>query len=190
MLRAFIAIEIPTEIKQQINVQTAALRQKLGSSVRWVSAENAHLTLKFLGDIPPIAIDSLTCMLKEKAEQTPPFDIAVVGLGAFPNLRQPRVIWVGLNAPATLTKLQKTLDAAVTDPELPPEKQAFSPHLTIGHVRQPLSDAEKRAIPEALQNTQIGCLGNFTVQSIGLFQSELKPAGPIYTCLSTVQLGG
>lgn len=191
LLRAFIAIEIPTEIKQQIIAQTADLRQKLGRSVRWVTAENAHLTLKFLGDIPPIAIDSLTCMLKEKAEQTPPFDIAVVGLGAFPNLRHPRVIWIGLNAPATLTKLQKTLDAATTNPEHhDPEKQAFSPHLTIGRVRQPLSDAEKRSIPDALQNIQIGCLGNFTVQSISLFQSELKPAGPIYTCLSTVQLGG
>jgi 2'-5' RNA ligase len=190
VLRAFIAIEIPTEIKQQMIAQTADLRQKLGRSVRWVTAENTHLTLKFLGDIPPIAIDSLTRMLKEKAEQTPPFEIAVVGLGAFPNLHHPRVIWVGLNAPATLTELQKTLDAATTHPEHSPDKLAFSPHLTIGRVRQPLSDAEKHSLPEALQNTQIGWLGNFTVQSISLFQSELKSAGPIYTCLSTVQLGG
>ena len=137
-----------------------------------------------------MAIDSLTRILKEKAEQTPPFEVAVVGLGAFPNLRHPRVIWIGLNAPATLTTLQKTVDAATTNPEHSFEKQAFSPHLTIGRVRQPLSDAEKHSIPDTLQNMQIGCMGSFTVQSISMFQSELKPAGPIYTCLSTVQLGG
>lgn len=75
LLRAFIAIEIPTEINQQIIAQTADLRQKLGRSVRWVTPENIHLTLKFLGDIPPIAINSLTCMLKKKLNKLRPLKL-------------------------------------------------------------------------------------------------------------------
>ena len=190
LLRAFIAIEIPQEIKRQIAGQTAELRRMIGRSVRWVMPENIHLTLKFLGDISPTNIDLLAQALKTEVGQHLPFEIDVDGLGAFPNVRRPRVIWIGLNAPADLTRLQHHLETATARLGYVSDDKPFSPHLTIGRIREQLSSDETQSLRNALENTKVGALGKFAVKSVHLFQSELKPAGPIYTCISTAALGG
>lgn len=190
LLRAFIAIEIPEEIKKQIASQTAGLRQMLGRSVRWVNPENIHLTLKFLGDISPANIDSLTRALKTEFRQFLPFEISVDNLGAFPNLHRPRIIWIGLNAPADLARLQHQLEAATTRLGYAGDDKPFSPHLTIGRIREKLSTDETQALRSALENARVGPLGQFAVKSVNLFQSELKAGGPVYTCISTAVLGG
>ena len=190
LLRAFIAIEIPKEIKKQIASQTARLRQIVGRSVRWVSPENIHLTLKFLGDISSTNIDLLSQALNTEAGQYPPFEIDVTGLGAFPNLRRPRVIWLGLNAPADLARLQHNLETATARLGYASDDKPFSPHLTIGRTRERLAADEVQALSGALENVRVGLLGKFAVENVHLFRSELKPGGPVYTCLSTAVLGG
>jgi len=190
LLRAFIAIEIPEEIKTQIGSQTAGLRQMVGRSVRWVSLENIHLTLKFLGDISPANIEFLTQALKTEVSQYLSFEINMDHLGAFPNLRRPRVIWIGLDAPADLARLHHSLETAAARLGYASDDKPFSPHLTIGRIRDRLSAQEAQSLREALENTKIGSLGKFVVKSVNLFQSELKPAGPVYTCISTAALGG
>jgi 2'-5' RNA ligase len=190
LLRAFIAIEIPEEIKKQIAGQTVELRRMVGRSVRWVTPENIHLTLKFLGDISSTNIDFLAQALKTEVGQYLPFEIDIHGLGAFPNMRRPRIIWIGLNAPADLTRLQHNLETAAAHLGYVSDEKPFSPHLTIGRIREQLSSDETQSLRRALENARVGVLGKFAVKSVHLFQSELKPGGPVYTCLSTALLGG
>lgn len=190
LLRAFIAIEIPEEIKKQITSQMAGLRQILGRSVRWVNPEKIHLTLKFLGDISPANIDFLSNALKTELRQFLPFELSADNLGAFPSLRRPRIIWIGLSTPADLTRLHHQLETVTARLGYTSDNKPFSPHLTIGRIREQLSSDETQTLRSALENSRVGPLGKFGVQSVHIFQSELKPGGPVYTCLSTAVLGG
>ena len=190
LLRTFIAIEIPNEIKKQIISQTVGLRQKAARSVRWGAPENIHITLKFLGEISPAQVDLLLPMLKSEAAKYAPFEMTVDELGAFPNVRRPRIIWLGLNAPSALMNLQQSLESAVTRLGHLPDQRPYSPHLTIGRVREALSGAEMFSLQHALEAAKVNSPGTFIVKSIHLMQSELKAAGPIYTSLSTAALGG
>ncbi len=189
LLRAFIAIEIPNEIKKEIASQTAGLHRVVAHSVRWVAPENIHLTLKFLGEISSTNIDFLAQALKTEASQHAPFEITVGGLGAFPNTRRARVIWVGLEIPPGLDKLRYNIEAAAARLGYPVDDKSFSAHLTIGRVREQISSAEAQALRDALENIKVGILGTFAAKFVHLFRSDLKPGGPVYTCLFTTALG-
>jgi len=190
LLRAFIAIEIPGEIKKEIASQTVGLRQAAGRSVRWAAPENIHLTIKFLGEISSSSIDSLTQTLKTESSQHTPFEITARNLGTFPNLNRARIIWIGLDAPPALGKLQRDIEAAAARLGYPAEDKPFSAHLTIGRVREQISPAEAQSLHSALENAQIGMLGTFTAEFVHLFRSDLKPGGPVYTRLFTAALAG
>src|SRR5512133_4132921 len=112
LLRAFIAVEIPAEIQQNIDRKTTTLRNGIDSLVRWVPPQNMHLTLKFLGDVSPNSLDFLRQMLRNEAENIPAFDIHLTGLGAFPNLKRPRVLYIGIQAPAALDALARGIESA------------------------------------------------------------------------------
>jgi len=190
LLRTFIAIEIPVPIQNAIQRQTATLHKALDSSlVRWVSTHNIHLTLKFLGDVSPANIEMLMQMLIQEAEQQPEFDIHVSGIGSFPTSRRPRVIWVGLHAPAVLETLQRNIDSSAGRLGYAPEERPFSPHLTIGRVRQNLSTASLQKIRNVLEGTQVGDLGSAKIDSVHLFKSDLQPGGSVYTRLFSAPLG-
>jgi 2'-5' RNA ligase len=96
MLRLFIAVEIPAEIQKNVYKETNTLRQGLDSVIRWVPVENMHLTLKFLGDVSPSSVEFLRQMLRNEADAIPCFTIHLTGLGSFPSLRRPRVIYIGI----------------------------------------------------------------------------------------------
>jgi 2'-5' RNA ligase len=187
-LRTFIAIEIPAEIKKAILQQSADLRRAVGRSVRWVALENIHLTLKFLGEISPANVEMLTQTLIAEASQHTGFEIKVTTLGAFPNPRRPRIIWAGLDAPETLSRLQHGMDAVTARLGYPSEDKPFSPHLTIGRVRDQVSSDEMQTLRTALESAKIGTLGTFTVKDVQLFKSDLQPGGSIYTRLFTTPL--
>jgi len=191
LLRSFIAVEIPHEIQQAIHQSTANLRKGVGSLIRWVAPENMHLTLKFLGDISPASVDILTQMLRAEADSFLCFDIHLKGIGAFPNLKRPRVIYIGIQAPAGLEALQRGIESAShrlgyeSDPN---GGRRFSPHLTIGRVRQGASTSDQQKIRQALENIHIDSLGTARVDSVHLYKSDLKPSGPVYTKLYSVPL--
>lgn len=191
MLRAFIAIEIPTQIQQSIQQQTAVLRQALGSeAVRWVPPQNVHLTIKFLGDVSVSNIELLKQMLVVEAGQLPPFEIAVGGLGCFPNSRRARVIWIGLKTPPAMETLQHAIETASARLGYSSEDRKFSPHLTIGRVSQRATGSELQQIRAGLEGASVGELGSAPVQAVHLFKSDLQPAGAVYTCLFSAPLGG
>jgi len=189
LLRAFLASELPAQIQDAIHQSTAGLRQALGDDlVRWVPARNVHLTLKFLGDISPSSVDLIQQMLLAEASQFPAFEMQVEGLGCYPNPRRARVLWVGLKAPPELASLQRAVEAAAARLGYESEERGFSPHLTIGRVRQNASAADLQKVRGALEATQVPALGTVRVDAIHLFKSELHPQGSIYTRLFSAPL--
>lgn len=189
LLRAFIAIELPKHIQDAVEKQTARLRQTLGKDViRWVPTQNMHLTLKFLGDIATSHIEFLKQLLAREAESHPQFDMQIGGLGSYPTSRRPRVLWAGLHAPADLISLQKSIEAGTTRLGYEQEEHAFSPHLTLGRVRQTTSPAEIQKVRSALDTIQLGNIGTARVDSIHLFKSDRLPSGSIYTKLFSASL--
>lgn len=190
LLRAFIAIAIPPEIKQAISNHTSSLRKESGRAVRWVDVNNIHLTLKFLGEVSVATLDLLTQTLRAECAQTAPFTVSIEGLGCFPNLRHPRVLWIGLVVPPEVTHLQRQVEANATRLGYAPDDKPFSPHLTIGRVREQASSAELQALRNLLERTTVPNLGTFTVNEVHLYKSDLKPEGPIYTRLATARLEG
>lgn len=189
-LRVFVAIEIPEEIKQVIARQTVEMRAAVGRSVRWVVAENNHLTLKFIGAFKPAHLDVFERAVRDVCDRQAPFNITVDGLGCFPNIRSPRVIWIGMKQPApVLEQFQANLEAVSTPLGYPAEARSFSAHLTIGRVRGQITLEELRILQAQLHTFKLGEAGMFVVRSVTLFKSDLQPSGPRYTPLFTAQLG-
>ena len=190
LLRAFIAVELPVELRQQIGDTTAGLRQGIGPLVRWVPVENMHLTLKFLGDIAPSNVEMLSGMVHAETDLFRCFDFHLGGLGSFPNLKRPRVLYIGIQAPAALEALQRGVESAARRLGYESEERSFSPHLTIGRVRQNITATEQQTIRRALEQTKIDSLGTARVDSVHLYKSDLRPSGSVYTRLYSASLKG
>ena len=189
LLRAFIAVDIPTPIRHIIQQKIDRLRTMPGaSSVRWVSANNIHLTLKFLGDIPSTAVDGLTSTLRGVTDSVNAFDLEVGGLASFPSPRRARVLFIGIQAPAGLDALQQGIESACARLGYPPEPRVFSPHLTIGRIKQESSAVEQQKIRSTIADFHIDSLGTARVDSVHLYRSDLRPQGAVYTKLSSVPL--
>ncbi len=189
LLRAFIASELPPALQDSIYTATGELRKSLGDGlIRWVPAHNVHLTLKFLGDVSISSLDLIKQMMSAEASEFAAFDVQVEELGCYPNLRRPRVLWVGLKAPAELASLQRAIEAASARLGYESEERDFSPHLTIGRVRQNASSGDVHKIRTALEGCRVGALGSARVDAIHLFKSELRPEGSIYTKLFSAPL--
>jgi 2'-5' RNA ligase len=188
MLRAFIAVEIPAEIQQKIHRETSNLRKGIDSLVRWVPPQNMHLTLKFLGDVSPNSLEFIRQMLRTEAENVPCFDLHLAGLGAFPNLKRPRVLYVGIQAPAALDTLARGIESASRRLGYEAEERPFSAHLTLGRVRQNVNATEQQQIRRAIEGTQVDLLGTARVDSVHLFKSDLNPGGSVYTRLYSAPL--
>ena len=191
LLRAFIAFEIPPKVQEDIYRVTSNLRRGTGSLIRWVPSENMHLTLKFLGDISPANVEFLTQMIRTEADAYNCFEISLTGLGSFPSSKRPRVIYIGIQAPAELESLQHAIETTTrrlgyaSDPNT---GRSFSPHLTIGRVKQNISAADQQQIRRALEATKIDSLGTARVDSVHLYKSDLKPTGSVYTKLFSAPL--
>ena len=184
MLRSFIAVEIPVEIQNAISHSTASLQRALPKPIiRWVSPQNVHLTLKFLGDVSPANIERLADVLKLEAAAHGMFSMSVGGIGAFPTSRRARVIWIGLEAPPSLVALQHGVEAASARLGYTRENRPFSPHLTIGRVGQNVTAADLQKIRTDLDGTSVGSLGMVNVDAIHIFKSDLQPGGSVYTHL-------
>jgi 2'-5' RNA ligase len=188
-LRTFIAVDIPPTTLQSIQQKVEPLRKAIGnSSVRWVPIHNFHLTLKFLGDISPDNVDVLTHILRTEADSCQQFDMHINGLGSFPNSKRPRVLFIGIQARAGLEALQRGIDSATAKLGYKSESRGFSPHLTIGRVRENISSADQQGIRKALEEIKIDSLGTARVDSVHLYKSELKPTGSVYTKLFSAPL--
>jgi RNA 2',3'-cyclic 3'-phosphodiesterase len=189
LLRVFIAIELPQSIRDSIEKQTARLHQVLGDQIiRWVPSQNMHLTLRFIGEISTTHLEFLKQLTAQEAQSHQQFDLQISGLGAFPTSRRPHILWAGLHAPADLASLQKSIETGVSRLGYESDERPFSPHLTLGRVRQNLDQDGLQMVRSALDTIQLGNIGTTRVDSIHLIKSDLQPSGPIYTKLFSARL--
>jgi len=189
MLRSFVAVEIPAEIRSALAISIAPLQKALPRPlVRWVAPQNIHLTLKFLGDVTPANLERLAEALKAEVVSYETFSMSVGGLGTFPNPRRARLIWIGLEAPAALTVLLHGVEAIAERLGYASEHRPFSPHLTIGRVGQNASGTDLQYLRTALEATTVGTLGTVHVEAVHIFKSDLQPGGSVYTRLTTLPL--
>ena len=176
-MRTFVAIEMPQQVLDALRGLSDRLRAS-GSRVSWVKPENMHLTLRFLGDVDEEHIDRLAAILCEAYKGMIPFAASVRGTGAFPNMRRPSVIWVGVEPfEGGLATVQTAAESAARAIGLPPEDKTFHPHLTLARIK----DArEARPLMDLFACERDFHAGDFTVAGVSLFCSQLTPHGPIY----------
>lgn len=182
VIRAFIAIDLSLDIQHRLDDVLQNYKSQLANiPIRWVAATNIHLTLKFLGDVSLSNLNILTDMIQTEISGHHQFDISVGGSGAFPNIRQPRVIWVGVEAPPALNAIQNGIETTTTRLGYTREERAFSPHLTLGRVSRNATSQDVKAISKVLDVTRVGFLGATCVEKVHLYRSDLQPTGAVYT---------
>lgn len=189
-LRCFIAIELPAEVTAGLADLRAQLeRPSQHYYVKWVRPEAIHLTLKFLGNIQAGRQPDVSRAIERAVEGNPSFHLEVSGLGGFPSLQQPRVLWVGVAGETKqLEALQKKIDNALADLGFPREERPFVPHLTLARVRQGASAGEHKALGELAMPLRQTKTYPLAATSVSVMRSQLSPRGTIYTCLSRAEL--
>ena len=189
MLRSFLAVEIPPQVQDALADSISPLKKALPKPlIRWVASRNVHLTLKFLGDVSPDQLEQLAEALKIEVAACEPFIMSIGGLGAFPNARRARILWIGLDAPPALMPLLHSVEVISTRLGYASEDRPFSPHLTIGRVGQNISGTDMQLIRAAIEATPIDVIGKVLVEAVHIFKSELQPSGPVYSRLFSLPL--
>ena len=180
IIRTFIAIELPEKIIYTIRKVQEEIKS-YGLKIRWVRPENIHLTLKFLGDIQAADTENVARAVSETATGYPPISLAVKGIGVFPGIKKPRVLWLGISKQLDLlTALQKTLDEKLEAMGFPKEKRPFRGHLTLGRIK---SKIDPKTLHDVLKEFTQFESERFFADRIILYKSDLKPKGAVYTKL-------
>lgn len=191
-IRSFIAIELSDEARSALaEVQNRLKNIAPAQTVRWIAPESLHLTLHFLGDVPANSVEKISGLLTEAASVCPPLTLTLNGMGCFPNTRRPRIVWIGVTGQIErLIKLYQDLGNRLKVIGFTPEARPYSPHLTIGRVRDNLPPPQLAQLGQVLEREQarVGKLSLLPATEISLMQSELKPTGPVYTPLARVKL--
>ena len=188
MIRAFLALDPPEEILREIGRVQERLKRLIHGDVRWVRPESIHLTLKFFGDIRDGEVETISTVAGRAAADVGPFELAIGGAGVFPDMKRPRVIWLGMNGDTErLTIFQNGLERALREIGFPGEERPFRPHLTLGRIRSPKGLG---GLAEALKQAEKDADARFTVSGLCLFKSELTPQGAIYTRLAVYPFAG
>jgi 2'-5' RNA ligase len=187
-IRSFIAIELPTELKQALSRLENQLKSGNQPWVKWVKPDSIHLTLKFLGNIAVATTAAITRAIEESAHGIKPFRLTVRELGVFPNLKRVQVAWVGISGEIDeLTRLQKRLESKLTPLGFTPESRPFTPHLTLARLSERASADERQGFGKLIAGTKFAA-GDIEVKDISLMKSQLTRAGAIYTRISQVRL--
>jgi RNA 2',3'-cyclic 3'-phosphodiesterase len=189
-IRTFIAIKLDDRLCTMLDAIAEDLQDRMPArAVRWTDARKIHLTLKFLGDVAPSQIDPIEAALRVAAGQIAPFTFELTGAGCFPNNSRPRVVWVGVSEPShTLDALQRVVESELRNLGFEAERRPFSPHLTLGRVRNDVSPHALREIGQIVESTLIGSIGRQRVGAVHLFKSDLRPQGALYTPLAEAPL--
>jgi 2'-5' RNA ligase len=190
-IRSFIAIELPDAVKASLSSLKDRLRPAEHPYVKWVGPEGIHLTLKFLGNIAQDRVPLIIEAIAPGAQGISPFQLQIGGLGAFPNLQRPQVIWVAIKGEVEkLAMLQTGIEQALVPLGFAPESRSFTPHLTLGRLRQRVSPGERRSIGELMMATEFESGPAMEVKEISLMRSKLTPSGAIYSRLASIELKG
>lgn len=189
VIRTFIAVDLPPNVLDALGQISAQLQSKLlDTPVRWVNFEKMHLTLKFLGDVSTENIGMVERILTSEAAKRPVLEIGIGGIGAFPKMRHPRVIWIGVEAPPEMFDLRRGIEDGVARLGYNYDKYEFTPHLTLGRISRKASATDVRAVGNVLHDFQVGFIGVARIDAVHLYRSDLRPEGAKYTRLFSAEL--
>jgi 2'-5' RNA ligase len=184
-MRTFIAIDLDPEIKKTLSLLVDEL-DKGHKNIKWVKPEGMHLTLKFLGEIGREKITEIENILKTISKKYRPFLMKFKGTGCFPpGMKNPRVLWVGIEEEEALTALQAQLEEELEKLGFPRERRQFHAHLTLGRVKNLFNLKETLSLLEKYRDRNFG---EMKAEKISFIQSTLKPTGAEYSTLSEFKL--
>ena len=187
MIRAFVAIDLPENIRASLAEAQTRLKQSR-AKVAWTKVENLHLTLQFLGRIPESQAGEIGAALVPIADRHAPMDVTVAGVGMFPDALKPRVLWLGCDdVGGKLKALANDVRQTMTVLGFKPDEHDFTAHLTLGRVKMPRPDA---ALTQAVDSIKKDAFGTLRVAAIHFYKSQLHPDGSVYTKLSSHALKG
>jgi 2'-5' RNA ligase len=182
-IRSFIAVDLSAPVRaalQRLRDQFAQLK----CDIRWVRVEGVHVTLKFLGWVGPARLEPIHTTLAAAVADQPALRVRARGLGAFPNLRRPRVLWVGLEGEG-LAELATCVDEAMRRLDFEPERRGFTPHITLGRVNGTRGWSRVEELFKAHLSDDFG---ECVVDAVTIYRSTLRPDGAVYTPLWTIPL--
>lgn len=183
MIRAFIAANLAISVVEEMAKVQSVLRKAQGD-IRWVRPEGLHLTFKFLGNMHEAKVEPILHVLQETLKTQAALRIRTYGLGAFPTLKRPRVLWTRLSGEG-LSELGERIESALIPLGFPADGRAFRPHITLGRLRSQRGwDRVLAEIKEHLQQD----FSESSIDTLTLYQSDLQPSGAIYTPLGSAAL--
>lgn len=185
-IRSFISLEFSEKIKQAV----CQLQERLitsGGDVKWVKMAGLHLTLKFLGQIPVTKLPAITGALEPIVARSCPLRVKIRGVGVFPDMKTPRIIWLGVEGGEPLKRLQADVEAAINGLSFEPETRSFKPHLTIGRVR---SGKRRQMLIQSLGKEAAWEAGDYEFPELFIMKSDLQPSGAVYTPLWSKAFSG
>lgn len=184
-MRLFVAVDLPSATRDGLYADVAPLRAAT-DAVKWVAAPLLHLTVKFLGEREPALVEDLEDVLSRVASRHGPMRVATTDVGAFPNFRRPRVVWIGMRGEGPLLALARDVDQALVSLGIEPERRPFQAHLTIGRVKRDLAVAEAVGLTKAAGGARPR--REFTIERVDLMRSELGPGGSRYSVVASAPL--
>ena len=190
-IRAFIAVELPSQTRDMIAGVARHLASRVDGGVRWSKPESLHLTLRFLGNIDVESVPAVSDVVSRCAAGARPFEVELGRIGGFERLRAMRVIWMSVAGElGPLTELQRAVEGELELLGFARERRAFRPHVTLGRVRDGAPVPQRRAVAEALARAAVEEGAMLPVERIALIRSVLTPGGSEYTRLRSARLGG
>ncbi len=185
-MRLFIAVDLEERAKGVLRRLQESL-SRFDRVVRWVTRDQMHLTLVFLGEVPDSKVPAVCSAVERAAGAVGPFEMTVAGSGCFPPRGRVRVVWAGIEEPTgALSRLQSACAGELEAEGYPQESRPFSPHLTLGRVKQDTSDGKLRDVVVALTVESM-------IQPVGalrVVQSTLTPHGARYSTVAEYPLRG
>lgn len=177
-MRLFIAALLPDEIRARMDEYIGALKSRC-EGVKWEQKEKLHVTLKFLGSVDDSNVPEITSVISGIVRNYSPFETDIIGFGGFPDMRYPRILYIGLSENPELSSLQGRIDEALEPLGFPKETRGFLPHVTIGRIKSRLRIKETLPIPEKYK---------FMIDEIAVVKSETRRDGSVYTPLHIFHL--
>lgn len=186
-MRLFVAINLPDDVRRAVHEAVADVRNR-GMPARWTDPEQYHVTLKFIGDVRPDRRDDHVEVLRRIGSGYRPVDVTVRELGAFPSLRRPRVIWMGIEPTPQLRALKHDLEHGYASLGVDRETRAFRPHVTLARAEDGAAAGEFRELEELAAGVEME--ESFTADHLDLMRSRLRPEGPVYSVEERMELEG
>ncbi len=186
-MRLFIAINIPKKERDRIYRAARPLRER-DYPVRWVSPDLFHLTLKFLGEVMPQKLQQVQESVEEVANGTGTFPLEIGGFGAFPTIRRPRVLWLGVEPSPALRCLKQDLEWGLSEHGFERETRAFHPHFTLGRSHSDYGAGAFRGLDSL--SAELSYKSDVNVRKLDLMESHLSASGPRYEVMASFPMKG